>query len=118
MALSRLAAEFAAEIANHDWSDAPYRMDRAGHQREDDRPGRLAPQLEPSQTDNIRMNVMWVALQVLTYEDPNIDPYEFATACGVNVFTSRGAKSKAITEGLRRVDGRICRPGTRDVDGE
>ena len=28
--LSRLAQEFADEIANHDWSDAPYRLDRAG----------------------------------------------------------------------------------------
>lgn len=43
MALSRLAQEFAAEIANHDWSDAPYRTDRAGHQNSDDRPSRQGP---------------------------------------------------------------------------
>jgi hypothetical protein len=33
MALSRLAEAFAAEICNHDWSDAPWRADRAGHDR-------------------------------------------------------------------------------------
>lgn len=26
-----------SEINNHDWSDAPYRVDRAGHRREHDR---------------------------------------------------------------------------------
>lgn len=36
MALSRLAREFAAEINYHDWSDAPFRLDRAGHQRDHD----------------------------------------------------------------------------------
>ena len=35
--LSRRALEFAAEISSHDWSDAPYRLDRAGHQRSKDR---------------------------------------------------------------------------------
>ncbi|GAA3081775.1 hypothetical protein GCM10017600_75110 [Streptosporangium carneum] len=34
MALGRLAREFAAEIANHDWSDATERLDRAGHKRD------------------------------------------------------------------------------------
>jgi hypothetical protein len=36
MALSRLAEDFAAEIRNHDWSDAPWRADRAGHDRSRD----------------------------------------------------------------------------------
>ena len=34
--LSHIATAFADEISNHDWSDAPYRLDRAGHHREDD----------------------------------------------------------------------------------
>ena len=31
--LSQMAQDFAAEIAGHDGSGAPYRADRAGHQR-------------------------------------------------------------------------------------
>jgi hypothetical protein len=31
MGLSRPARELAAEINHHDWSDAPFRADRAGH---------------------------------------------------------------------------------------
>lgn len=118
MALSRLAREFAAEINNHDWSDAPFRADRAGHKREDDRPERRYEPLTEKQTEIVRMNVMWVVGQVLLHADSNIDPHEFAAACGVNPFTSHGAKSGAITAGFRSIDGRYCRPGTNEVDPE
>lgn len=111
MALSALARQFAAEIKNHDWSDAPYRADRAGHNRAHD--NRVVPQLEGPQTETVRMNVMWVTAQVLGYQDPSLDLYEFAEACGVNIYTSRGAKSGHIPAGVR-VDekGRYAIPGT------
>jgi hypothetical protein len=115
MALSRLAQQFADEIRNHDWSDAPYRIDRAGHQRSMDGPNNTTPQLIPQQTDNVRTNVMWVAAQVLGFNDPNFDVYEFAEACGVDTRTSSGRpKSGHITSGLRRrhLDGRWAVPGT------
>ena len=34
--LSRIAQQHADEIRQHDWSDAPWRIDRAGHSREHD----------------------------------------------------------------------------------
>lgn len=113
MALSRDAREFAAEIANHDWSDAPYRCDRAGHDRSIDRT--TTQQLTPAQTDAVRANVMWVVAQVLGHADPNFDEYEFAEACGVNTRTRSGRRDGSISAGLRRTsDGRFCRPGTWD----
>ncbi|QQM45233.1 hypothetical protein [Streptomyces liliifuscus] len=113
MALSALARQFAAEIKNHDWSDAPYRADRAGHNREHD--NRAVPKLEDPQTDNVRMNVMWVTAQVLGYQDPSLKLFEFAEACGVNIYTSRGAKSGVITSGVRtNDDGHYAIPGTPD----
>jgi hypothetical protein len=111
--LSRLAQEFADEIAYHDWSDAPHRLDRAGHRREHDS---KAPTevLTPAQTDRVRTNVMWVTAQVLLHADPNLDPYEFAEACGVPrriTHTSHGRPSGTITAGLRMADGGAARPG-------
>ena len=118
MPLSRLAQQFADEIRQHDWSDAPYRADRAGHQRSDDAgPGRSpAPQLTPGETDAVRMNVMWVTAQVLGYNDPNLDVYEYAEACGVNTSTPSGRpRSGVINAGLRSaITGGYARPGTRD----
>lgn len=115
MALSRLAQQFAAEISNHDWSDAPYRFDRAGHDRTVD--GKGAKQLEPHETDRIRENVMAVTAQVLGYQDPNFDEYEFAEACGVDTRTAAGRpRSGTIRAGLRIVNGQYCRPGTWDTD--
>jgi hypothetical protein len=35
-AQGELARDFAAEINYHHWSDAPYRIDRAGHRRDHD----------------------------------------------------------------------------------
>lgn len=113
MTLSRLAREFAAEIANHDWSDAPYRADRAGHNRSTDNRG--TDILTPLETDVVRMNVMWVTAQVLGHADPNFDEYEFAQACGVNTLTRTGRQDGSISAGLRKTSsGRYCRPGTWD----
>ena len=81
MPLSRLAREFAAEIAQHDWSDAPYRADRAGHDRSIDSK-RPAEHLDERNTDCVRLNVTWVAGQVLAHADPNFDILEFAKAAG------------------------------------
>jgi hypothetical protein len=102
--LSRLAREFAAEIANHDWSDAPYRLDRAGHNREWDsnRGNRV---LEAHEADVIRTNVMWVTAQVLLHADPNLDLHEYAEACGVPRRITRnrdGRPSGAIPAGIRK----------------
>jgi hypothetical protein len=115
MALSRLAEAFAAEIRNHDWSDAPYRADRAGHDRSKDSNSYGVQQLSPSETGIVRLNAMWVTAQVLAYMDPNFDVYEFAEAAGVDIRTSRGERSGHIIYGLRQVDGRYCRPGTWDA---
>lgn len=114
MALSRLAREFAAEINYHDWSDAPYRLDRAGHRREDDGHRATAQQLAPAETDNVRTNVMWVAAQVLAHADPNFDVFEFAEWCGVDTRTRTGRpRSGGIPAGLRRdpETGAFDRPG-------
>lgn len=116
MALSRQAQQFADEIRNHDWSDAPFRADRAGHQREHDT-NRGPTQLSAAETDNIRMNVMWVTAQVLAYNDPNFDVYEFAEACGVKTTTPPGRRDGGILAGLRQRDGRYARPGTWDFEG-
>ncbi|MFD3523857.1 hypothetical protein [Streptomyces sp. NPDC058653] len=114
MALSRIAREHAAEIANHDWSDAPFRADRAGHDRRID--GHRGDVLAESETDTVRMNVMWVTAQVLGYRDPNFDVYEFAEACGVNINTRSGRLNGSIEAGVRIHEGRYARPGTWDFD--
>ncbi|MDZ4269518.1 MAG: hypothetical protein U1D00_28205 [Mycobacterium sp.] len=101
--LSRLAREFAAEISSHDWSDAPYRLDRAGHQRHCDSRA-TADQLGQHETENVLINVMWVTAQVLRHLDPNLDVHEFAEACGVprsRLLNSNGKPSGVITHGLR-----------------
>lgn len=114
--LSRLAREFAAEINYHDWSDAHTRLDRAGHRREHDRAASAnAAQLSPEETGRVRTNAFWVVAQVLKHEDPNLDLFEFAAACGVPdeyIHTSRGAQNGTITAGIRFVDsaGERARP--------
>lgn len=101
--LNRRAREFAAEICTHDWSDAPYRLDRAGHDRRlDSRP--TAECLSAAETDRLRTNVMWVVAQVLKHEDPNLNLWEFAAACGVPQSVtqrSNGSPSGTISNGLR-----------------
>ncbi|MEV0830925.1 MULTISPECIES: hypothetical protein [Streptosporangiaceae] len=96
MALSRLAREHAAEIANHDWSDAPYRLDRAGHQRELDS-NKSNEQLTAEEAHRVKVNVMWVTGQVLAHADPNFNIVEFAHLCGVT-----GLSSGWLENGLRR----------------
>jgi hypothetical protein len=117
MALSRFASHFAAEINNHDWSDSPWRTDRAGHKRTMDRiPSRA---LEPDEAENVKINAMWVTAQVLAYADPNFSVDEFAVACGLpKDFTHRsnGNYSKAIINGLRMSGGRVAIPGTYVFD--
>lgn len=117
MALSRLAEEFAAEIRTHDWSDAPWRLDRAGHDRAKD-PKKPIEQLDPDETDRVRTNVMWVTAQVLLHADPNFSVEEFAVACGIPrriTHRSDGKFSGALTGGLRIRDGVAATPGTWDV---
>lgn len=113
MALSCLAEQFAAEIKMHDWSDAPYRVDRAGHSRESDSPGKLTEQLDAKATEYVRMNVMWVTAQVLGYNDPNFDVDEFAKACGIGERSVSGNRWGAgIKAGLRGTPGKYSEPGT------
>jgi hypothetical protein len=114
MALSRLAEQFAAEIALQDWSDAPYRADRAGHQREHDSNAHLTPQLDREQTECVKVNAMWVTAQVLAYNDPNFAIDEFAKACGFGERTSRGTRwGGTFKAGLRGGwDGNYPEPGT------
>lgn len=70
MASSRMAREFAAEIRLQDSSDAPYRADRAGHDRERDYT--RTKFLTENETNVVRMNVMWVTAQVLGHDDSNL----------------------------------------------
>ncbi|WP_141566252.1 hypothetical protein [Pseudonocardia sp. N23] len=116
--MSRLARDFAAEINYHDWSDAPYRLDRAGHQRDHDRHNATPDVLNQAETDNVRTNVMWVVAQVLGHADPNFDVFEFAEWCGVDTRTSAGrARSGHIPAGLRHdlETGALARPGDPEV---
>ena len=113
--LSRIATAFAEEISNHDWSDSPYRLDRAGHHREDDS-NRGSRVLEPMQTACVQGNVVFVTAQVLEYMDPNLDLHEFAEACGLPrtmTHNRDGRRSGGITAGLRMIDGVVAAPGDR-----
>ncbi|MFF5085038.1 hypothetical protein ACFY36_49040 [Actinoplanes sp. NPDC000266] len=113
MALSRLATQFAAEIAMHDWSDAPFRADRAGHRRERDSNAYGTAQLDPVQTECVKVNAMWVAAQVLAYNDPNFDVNEFAGACGFREFTVSGRRwGGTFVTGLRGTSGGWMEPGS------
>ncbi|MEV4751667.1 hypothetical protein AB0K21_35375 [Streptosporangium sp. NPDC049248] len=111
MALSRLAREFATEIKQQDWSDSPYRRDRAGHDRSTDS-NYGEETLSQRETDSIRTNVMWVTAQVLGHADPNFDVYEYAEACGVDTQNSRGGKDGGIESGLRKHNSLYLCPGT------
>lgn len=123
MALSTEARQFAAQISSHDWSDSPWRADRAGHQWSDDSPSRRsARQLPPDDAACVLLNVVWNVAQVLAYNDPNFDVNEFAIACGVArhfTHTKGGQTSGGIVEGLRyeyleNGERRIAPPGIAD----
>jgi hypothetical protein len=107
--LSRIAREHAAEIAAHDWSDAPWRLDRAGHDRQHDT-NKGTQQLTEKESDRVRTNAMWVTAQVLAYSDPHFDVVEFARACGVQL--SEGG----LRAGLRGGAGQYARPGSWEYD--
>jgi len=84
MALSRLGQQFAAEINLQDWSDSPYRLDRAGHRREMDS-NRGSTVLTEDEAHTVKVNVAWVTAQVLAYNDPNFNLIEYAAACGITL---------------------------------
>ncbi|WP_242089276.1 hypothetical protein [Curtobacterium sp. DN_7.5] len=110
--LSQVAQDFAAEIAAHDWSDAPFRADRAGHNRATDGAKRSAKQLSPEETETVVVNVMWVVAQQLASIDPNFNVHEFAAACGVARryrVRSDGSPSGSMPGGLRPEDFRVKR---------
>ena len=114
--LSKIAADFAHEIASHDWSDAPFRTDRAGHQRSSDGAKRTERVLNADESERVRVNVVFVAAQVLASQDPNFDPWEFARAAGVReTYLSRsdGRRNKTIWNGLRPDDFEVSRDGSR-----
>ncbi|WP_425862624.1 hypothetical protein [Arthrobacter sp. TWP1-1] len=113
--LSRIAQEHAREISNHDWSDAPYRADRAGHDRSSDHTS--TQQLTQAETDTLKLNVMWVSAQVLMHADPNFDISEFAVACGLPrriTHNKDGRVSGALLAGIRFDDGQVSSPGSWD----
>ncbi|MFF0474398.1 hypothetical protein [Streptomyces sp. NPDC004284] len=121
--LSRIAAQFAAEIKQHDWSDAPYRADKAGHNREMDGRQATSTQLDPKQTEMVTMNAAWVVAQVLAYNDPNFSEHEFFEACGLNARAKDGRLSSGVTYGLRfesigNGKRRFQIPGTYQFDPE
>ncbi|MET4783479.1 hypothetical protein ABIB56_003499 [Glaciihabitans sp. UYNi722] len=117
MPLSRIAQEFADEIRNHNWSDSPWRLDRAGHDPAQDRGTLPRAPLSSEEADNVKTNVMWVTAQVLFFQDPNFSVNEFAVACGVPrrvTHRSDGNFSGGLSSGLRVQDGVVARPGTWD----
>ena len=103
--LSVMASQLADEVRNHDWSDAPYRFDRAGHQRDFDSPGKRSAQvLDERETTILVANVAAVLAQVLRHNDPNLPLQEFFEACGVShrlTRTSSGRESGALKAALR-----------------
>ncbi|MCR5977479.1 hypothetical protein GDN83_06950 [Gordonia jinghuaiqii] len=124
MTLSFLAAHMAAEINAHDWSDAPYRFDRAGHRREKDTPSRRSGlALTADETQLVKANAAMVAAQVIGYlEGESFDPHEFALMAGVSReirLTARGQRSGSIDAALRKDNGCFDTPGStlRHVDG-
>jgi hypothetical protein len=105
MTLSPLAAHFGAEINAHDWRDAPFRFDRAGHRWETDT-HRGTEVLPPDQVDCVKANVAAVVAQVLGYTEgaSSFDPHEFFLYAGVarDIRLTRGGRqSGAVTASLR-----------------
>jgi hypothetical protein len=100
--VNRIARELAKEIASQDWSDAPYRIDGARHNRVMDRT--QSEQLPAKNADWLKLNVVWVVAQGLRNEDPNLDVHAFAEACGVADWlrlNRDGKPSGAIDAGIR-----------------
>jgi hypothetical protein len=103
--LSTIAARLAQEISMQDWSDVHSRADGARHDRSVDRKG--GDQLEPAETEVVRMNVIWVVGQALAEDDPNFDIRAFAEAAGATdywLYNKDGRPNRGIEAGLRRVE--------------
>lgn len=114
--LTRDQQKRAAEIRAQDWSDAPFRRDRAGHRWEDDSPSKQTVRLDQTQTENLLWNVVVNAAQVYAYEDPNFDVYVFGEACGLPrhmLYNNRGGRDGGLEAGIRKssADGSPSRPG-------
>lgn len=120
--LSVIAQQFADEIRLHDWNDAPYRADRAGHQRASDGSRQSKQTLTSDEVEILRLNVVWVVGQVLGYNDGNFNIHEFGEAAGVAhrfLRNTDGRPSGIMDHGLRRDhlgDRRYYRPGTYQPD--
>jgi hypothetical protein len=78
--MSTIAKRLANEIRAQDWSDAHSRADGSRHDRAIDREG--GDQLDPDETEVVRMNVIWVVGQALAEDDPNFSIRDFAQAAG------------------------------------
>ncbi len=109
MTLSRDAAEFAAEIRDHFWGDAPWRMDRAGHQQEDDK--NPTHTLDAVETRCLLTNVVFVTGQVLRFRDPGLDLHEYARACGVPAHQANGGTFDYGFRWADKVNGLADSPG-------
>ncbi|WP_460363935.1 hypothetical protein [Actinocorallia lasiicapitis] len=57
------------------------------------------------ETEAVRTNVVWVVAQVLAHADNNLDPVEFAVACGVKLSPA------SIKAGLRMINDKYHTPG-------
>lgn len=117
MTLSPLAADFAAEINAHEWSDATFRFDRAGHRRENDTHSGPDTPLSHGQVDYVKANVAAVVAQVLGYTEgaSSFDPHEFFLYAGVARgfrLTRNGRPSGTVTAGLRIEGSRYDTPGS------
>lgn len=101
--LSTIAQRLADEIRGQDWSDAHSRADGARHDRGVDRKG--GEQLDPDETEVVRMNVIWVVGQALAEDDPNFSIRAFAEAAGARhdwLFNKDGGPNRGVEAGLRR----------------
>lgn len=92
--LSRLAREFAAEIAYRDWSQAPFLLG-------DDEDRDLY--LLPTRTESVRLMVAAAVAQVLLHADPNLDLAHFGEHCGLPDDLAHGQIGDGrLSQSLRR----------------
>jgi hypothetical protein len=105
--LNRLAAAQAAEIKHHYWRDVHIRVDRAGHQPEDDKKQPDEEKLlSLMQAENVLTNVAFVTGQLHAWLDPSMDIHEYALACGVPHKYAAGG----MHYGLRRDGNKVLPP--------
>ncbi|MEH1017192.1 hypothetical protein V6U90_29370 [Micromonospora sp. CPCC 206060] len=70
--------------------DGRVRWGGSGRREHDSIRGGLIKPLSEVESNCVRKNAVWVVAQVLGYNDPNLDVYEFAEACGVDTRTPSG----------------------------